>query len=74
LAIRWPNNEKPPLENSFKSSVNLFRILFSYLAEDPQLLNHLQEDASFIPIKIGAPEGIYKYIDSNGKIVFDKHE
>lgn len=30
LAIRWPNGEPPAIGEHLKSSVNMFRVLFSY--------------------------------------------
>ncbi|MBA3985912.1 MAG: hypothetical protein H0X63_04920 [Flavobacteriales bacterium] len=74
LAIKWPETDKPHFDDTFKSSVNLFRILFSYLAEDQSFLENTEEDASFMKIERAAPKGIYKYIDKNGNIVFDKIE
>jgi hypothetical protein len=74
LAIHWPNNEPPEFDAQLKSSVNVFRIIFSYLSEDDSYLLNLQEDSSFGVLKNGAPEGIYKYIDNTGKIVFEKRE
>lgn len=74
LAIKWPTNEQPSEEElTFRSSVNLFLNLFSYLAEDNSILTHKQENASFLKIKEGAEEGVYKVIDENGNIVFEKH-
>ncbi|QIE59090.1 sulfatase-like hydrolase/transferase [Rasiella rasia] len=73
LSIKWPNGEAPAIDTKFKSGINTFRILFSYLAEDPKYLDHLQEDASFTIIKNGAPQGIYKVIDGEGEVVFKKH-
>ncbi|MBZ0328395.1 MAG: LTA synthase family protein [Altibacter sp.] len=71
LSIRWPNNEAPTYDAHFASSVNLFRILFSYLSNNEAYLEYLQEDSSYTIIREGAPEGIYKYIDHDGHIVFE---
>ncbi len=73
LAIKWPN-ELPEFNDKFLSSVNFFRLLFTYLSEDGTYLNHLQEDASYVPIDAGAPAGIYEVIDNEGNMVFIKHE
>jgi len=69
LAIKWPENSPPEFDDSFKSSVNLFRILFAYLGEDLSLLKNLQDDTSYIQIKEGAPKGVYGYIDGDGNII-----
>ncbi|MEZ4818163.1 MAG: sulfatase-like hydrolase/transferase [Flavobacteriaceae bacterium] len=72
LAIKWPDGKQPEEAAYFKTSINLFRILFSYLSNNSQYLQNLQEDASFTIIEKGAPKGIYKVIDSTGAIVFKK--
>lgn len=73
LAIRWPENV-PKFNGDIKTTVNLFRILFSSLSEDQTLLEHLQSDKSYIQINRGAPFGVYEYIDENGKTTFNKVE
>ena len=72
LAIRWPDTMESPKD--IKSSVNLFRILFSNLSEDQSLLNNLQSDKSYIQIDKGAPFGVYEYLDENGNLIFNKVE
>lgn len=72
LAIRWPENQGPEIDVHFKSSVNLFRILFSYLSENDAYLEHLEEDASFIHLQQIMARGIYKYIDGDGEVTFKK--
>lgn len=72
FAVKWPNNERFEEDSKFKSSVNAFRILFSYLSENKEYLNHLEEDASFVRIEKGAPKGEYKVLDKNGNVVFEK--
>ncbi len=73
LSIKWPYGEVPEIDENFKSGINTFRILFSYLSENNAYLDHLQEDATYTIIKDGAPQGIYKCIDGDGKVVFIKH-
>tara|TARA_R110002051_G_scaffold75877_1_gene138128 strand:+ start:95892 stop:97316 length:1425 start_codon:yes stop_codon:yes gene_type:complete len=70
LAIKWPDDSFTDFHKDLKSSVNLFRILFSYLADDKSYLNNLQEDKSYLVIRKGAPTGIYEFIDGHGNIVF----
>lgn len=72
LAIKWPEGKKPEEATYFKTSVNMFRILFSYLSAQNKYLENLEEDASFTIIEKGAPKGIYQVIDSTGAIVFKK--
>ncbi|QIE59088.1 sulfatase-like hydrolase/transferase [Rasiella rasia] len=70
LAISWPNDSPPSYDSQLKSSVNLFRVLFSYLSEDNRYLEHLQENGSYLIIKNKAEPGIYQTIDDTGNVVF----
>jgi len=72
LAIHWPDGQSPEFDTSFKSSVNLFRILIAYLSEEKRYLDHLQENGSYVVINKGAPKGIYQYITDTGEITFKK--
>ena len=71
LSIRWPQGNIPAFDINFKSAVNVFRILVSYLSEDTSYLEHLQDDSSYVILNKDAPQGVYKYIDTDGKIVFE---
>ena len=73
LAIHWPYGEAPEFDDKLKTSVNLFRILISYLSENDLYLANLQPDDSYIIIYYGAPKGTYKYLDAQGNVVFKKH-
>lgn len=73
LSIRWPEQLQPIENLGFHSSVNVFRILFAHLSGETKYLEKLQPDESYVIIKDGAPEGIYKYVDDAGNIVFEKH-
>ena len=72
LAIHWPDGIAPEFDDLFKSNVNVFRILFSYLGEEEKYLEELQENGSYIVINKKAPKGIYQYIDDSGKVTFKK--
>ena len=72
LAIHWPNGEAPSYDSNLKSPVNVFRILFSYLAENESYLDKLEENSSYIIIEENAPKGVYKCIDEDGKVTFEK--
>tara|TARA_R110000823_G_scaffold315579_1_gene448321 strand:+ start:104259 stop:105722 length:1464 start_codon:yes stop_codon:yes gene_type:complete len=72
LAIKWPDNETPRFDDKLKTNVNLFRVLFSYLAEDKTYLNNYEKDESFLIVDEDAPFGVYKVIDENGKVDFKK--
>ncbi|PKA83617.1 sulfatase-like protein [Ulvibacter sp. MAR_2010_11] len=70
LSIKWPNNEVPD-SLSFKSNVNLFRNIFSYLSDDKSLLNNLEPDKSFRPKYDGWSANYYECITEDYKVVFD---
>ena len=73
LSVKWPEGMAPEMDAKIKTSVNLFRILFSYLSNDSSYLNNLEEDDSFLIINQGAPNGVYQCIDSEGEITFKVH-
>ncbi len=73
LSIHWPNGEAPKFDDKLKTSVNLFRILVTYLSENPLYLANLQPDESYIIINFNAPKGIYEYLDTDGNVVFKKY-
>jgi hypothetical protein len=47
LAIKWNDPNHTEYDAKLKTSVNLFRTVFSYLSEDKLLLNHLQPNTSY---------------------------
>lgn len=51
LAIKWNNSSYQEIDNRLRSSVNLFRVLFSHLSEDKSLLENLQSDKSYNQLK-----------------------
>ncbi|WP_298555146.1 hypothetical protein [uncultured Algibacter sp.] len=73
LAIKWPDSV-PSFDVKLNTSVNLFRVLFSYLSENESYLNYLEKDKSFALIKEDAPYGVYEYIDENGNTIFNKYK
>ena len=69
LAIKWPENPNQ-YDKDLKTSVNLFRTVFSFLSENKSLLENLQEDRSYLTVNEDAPLGIYEVIDENDNAVF----
>ena len=53
-----------PFDKNIKSSVNLFRHIFAYLAEDPSILEDKEPDNAFSQVK----DSIYQSI-RDGKII-----
>ena len=74
LSIHWPNNDIPDFNDKFKSSVNVFRLLFSDLSEDKSYSKRLQTDESYKILRQGVEAGIYKYIDKDGNITLEEHK
>lgn len=72
LSIHWPEEEVPEAGRSIGTAVNLFRPVISYLTDDMSYLEHLQDDGSYVILNKDAPQGIYQYIDDNGKVVIKK--
>jgi hypothetical protein len=72
LAIKWPDNQASEYDMGLKSSINLFRVIFSYLAENHSFLNGLQSDDSYLLIEKGAPKGVYKVINEKNQVTFEK--
>jgi hypothetical protein len=70
LAIRWNNATHTGYDVELKTAVNLFRTVFSFLAQDKKYLNFKQEDGSYLVMK--KPAGLYKYINDDGAVVFEK--
>jgi len=72
-AIRWSGLDHKRYDGNLKSNVNLFRVLFSCLAENTSYLNHLEKNESY-NIRLGDTfDDVYKLIDENGNIVREKH-
>jgi hypothetical protein len=63
LAIKWNGVKHSEYDTQLKSSVNLFRVLFSYLSEDKLLLNNLQPDASYNCYDASDFSKVYKAIE-----------
>ncbi len=74
FALRGVDSTFTQYNKNLKTSVNVFRVLFSYLSEEKKYLEYLQDDGSYQIIYKGAPRGIYKYIDNDGKTVFERKE
>ena len=72
LSIHWPDGEAPDEDKYIGTAINLFRVLFSYLSEDPSYLEYLQDNGSYVVLNKDAPQGIYQYINDEGEVVFIK--
>ncbi len=71
LSIKWPDGDVPE-DLSFRSNVNLFRTIFSYLSDDPSLLNYKEEDKSFIPLYDGSRADFFECINEDYEVQYRK--
>ena len=70
LSIKWNDPKSKEYDANLTTGVNLFRTVFSFLAQDKSYLVHLQENSSYTELK--NPKGYYRYINGDDKIVFEK--
>jgi hypothetical protein len=63
LAIKWNDSQHTSYDGKLKTSVNLFRIIFSYLSKDKFLLNNLQPNTSYNCYDSTDLSKIYKAIE-----------
>ncbi len=71
LSIKWANGEVPE-DLEFKSNVNVFRQVFSYLSEEPAFLDHMEDNGSYLPLYEGWKANYYEYLDDLGNYTFRK--
>lgn len=69
LSVRWNSGLAKEYDKELKTNVNLFRTVFSVLAEEEKYLQHMEDNSSYMPLH--NPKGKYKYIDSKGNIIFE---
>ncbi|MBO6606139.1 sulfatase-like hydrolase/transferase [Psychroserpens sp.] len=72
-AIKWNGYDHEDVDLSFRSNVNLFRILFAALSEDKTYLEDLEDDSSYNLLKDSMYfNAVNQVIDSDGNFVFNK--
>ena len=74
LSIHWPENTPPSYDDKLRTSVNMFRTVFAYLAKDSTLMEVLQDDISFVTIRKGGEKGVFQYIDADGTVGWKQNE
>ncbi|KGO92569.1 hypothetical protein [Flavobacterium subsaxonicum] len=72
LAIKWNNPAFTEYDGGLKSSVNLFRTVFAFLAKDKKYLDNLQENGSYI--NMSDPQGLHRLIDNDGNVVLQRKQ
>ncbi|NND61654.1 MAG: hypothetical protein HKN48_00515 [Flavobacteriaceae bacterium] len=73
LSIKWPNNQVPQ-NLEFRSNVNLFRNLFSYLSDNEEYLLYEEEDGSYLPLYTGLNADFFRLLDDEGNFGYQKVE
>lgn len=69
LAIKWPSGiSTEGLE--FKTSVNLFRSIFYALSNNELLLQSMESNTSYIPLKTTFGVSVYQSISEDGKVEY----
>lgn len=70
LAIKWNDKKYTEYDANLKTSVNLFRVIFSHLSEDKGLLKYLQPNTSYNRYDSSDFTKVYMAIDENGSSEF----
>ncbi len=70
FAIKWNGFLKEKYDENLKTNVNLFRVLFSALSENPKYLQHLEDDSSYnLNYENPFYNSVYKVIDDKGNML-----
>ncbi len=66
-AIKWNGHLKENYDKDLTTNVNLFRVLFSTLSEEPKYLKHLEDNGSYnLNYENPYYNSVYKVIDDKG--------
>lgn len=68
-AIKWNGNLKNGMDAQLKSNVNLFRVLFSVLSENPEYLKYLEDDSSYNLQQGTFWKSVRAVIDDSGSVI-----
>lgn len=67
-AVKWNGHLKDKSDSELKSSVNLFRVLFSVLSENSEYLKYTEDNSSYILREGSFTKSVEAVIDNEGKI------
>lgn len=71
MAVKWNGNLPDTFDDDLKTNVNVFRVLFSALSEDPKLLENLEDNSSYnLRHKNSFFKGVTKVIDNDGRVIY----
>ncbi len=68
-AIKWNGNLKGGMDAELKSNVNVFRVLFSVLSENPEYLKYLEDDSSYNLQNGTFSKSVRAVIDESGEVI-----
>ncbi|MDC8001647.1 hypothetical protein POV26_11410 [Aequorivita todarodis] len=68
-AIKWNGNLKEGMDAELKSNVNIFRVLFSVLSENPEYLKYLEDDSSYNLQNGTFSKSVRAVVDDRGKVI-----
>lgn len=68
-AIKWNGHRKEGMDAELKSNVNLFRVLFSVLSENPDYLKYLEHNSSYNLQNDTFSKSVREVIDNEGKVI-----
>lgn len=72
-AVKWNGFKKGQEDADLKTNVNMFRVLFSVLSENPAYLKQMEDNASYnLHRESSFFNGVVKVIDDKGKVVYEK--
>lgn len=70
-AIKWNGHLKEGMDDNLKSNVNIFRVLFSVLSENPEYLKYLEDDSSYNLQNGTFYKSVRPVIDDSGKVILN---
>lgn len=68
-AVKWNGHLMEGMDTELRSNVNIFRVLFSVLSENPEYLKYLEDDSSYNLQNGTFAKSVRVVIDDNGKVI-----
>lgn len=71
MAIKWNGHLPEGMDAQLKSNVNIFRVLFSVLSENPEYLKYLEDDSSYNLQNGTFWKSVRPVIDDSGEVLLN---
>lgn len=68
-AVKWNGHLREGMDDELTSNVNIFRVLFSVLSENPEYLKYLEDDSSYNLQNGTFSKSVRPVIDDSGKVI-----